>query len=326
MERQISSEEWVAIQPDPFEAGETRTSYLRFNVAWNEHQHKIAIVCHEEKNRTIRRTLNAKAPLKLWDSKQRKGEKENGDSKQEPCEDKTKDGWTALLSIHELQYAHEQMCLVKPELANYPPSLPFDPRGIWSWIYSVEIPDDFEPEVVRYLSTASDVCGKKLLTDTLFNSEVGIDGYVENYGKLRQDVYEADVTTWKEKLKKSHKEHSSVRKMVAMMELYEKEDGILNELALAQAELFNLYLQPYLDLRELAFNNLLNLQERLSDECMSEQGREKCTMDYSEWQEQYVDSIEAVNRLRIKYFEDCLSTTKGKLISFYTLSCVLQTT
>nr|XP_054756719.1 junction-mediating and -regulatory protein-like [Lytechinus pictus] len=305
MERQISSEDWVAIQPDPFQTSEAKTSRLCFKVAWNEQLHKVAIVCHEEEQRVIRRTLNVGAPGKKTCTPQ------PGDPKGRPSQNGTKEGWTTLMSIQELQYAHEQMCLVKPELSDYPPSLPFDPRGIWSWVYNIDIPDDFDQQLVRYLGTATEVAGKKLVIDTLFNSHVGIEGYVESYGKLKQDAYEADVAKWEEQLATSHKKHSSVKKMKDMMDVYEKEDGILSDLASAQAELFNLYLQPYLDLRELAFDHLLNLQERLEDESMSTQGRERCTMEYSEWQEHYVESIDAINKLRINYFEECMKTTKA---------------
>eukprot|EP00057_Strongylocentrotus_purpuratus_P029200 XP_011683674.1 PREDICTED: junction-mediating and -regulatory protein [Strongylocentrotus purpuratus] len=308
MERQVSSDDWVAIQPDPFQtASEAKSSHLRFKVAWNEQLHKVAIVCHEAEQRAIRRTLNTGPPGK----KPSNPDKDVGISKDRPSLNGTKEGWTTLMSIQELQYAHEQMCLVKPELYEYPPSLPFDPRGIWSWVYSLEIPDDFDEQLVRYLDTAAEIAGKKLVTDTLFNSHVGIEGYVESYGKLKQDAYEGDVAKWEEQLRTSHKKHFLVKKMKDMMELYEKEDGILGDLASAQAELFNLYLQPYLDLRELAFDHLLNLQERLEDESMSTKGREKCTMEYSEWQEHYVESIDAINKLRINYFQECMKTTKA---------------
>ncbi|XP_072038876.1 junction-mediating and -regulatory protein-like [Amphiura filiformis] len=298
IDRLNSFEDWVAVKDEAFTKEPIKTRF-KFIVDWNEYERKVNIICHEGKARVVKRTLNNKVGM-VSKSKQ----KENIDNGGEP------NSWCGLLSLGEIAYAHQQMCLVEPELASEIMELPDEPRGIWSLIYSTEIPPEFCIKLECYLSRAAEICGKKLLTETLFNNDRGIDNYLENFSELRQKAYEADVESVKQRLNDAETLRFDVSNMMDMLKHYEKQDDILNDLAVARAELFNLQLQPFLDMRELAFNRLLDLQERLMDEYLTESKRDEYVMQYSEWQEEYVQAIEAIHKIRIQYFGQCQERTK----------------
>ena len=302
MERCNSHEDWVAVKEEAFSKDPIKTR-LRFIVDWNELERKVNITCHEGKARVVKRTLHNKGAIikNVSNTSKRKEVVENG---QGPS------SWSGVVSLGEIAYAHQQMCLVEPELSNQVLELPDEPRGIWSLLYSVEIPPDFCSKLEHYLNTAAEICGKKLLTETLFDNATGIDDYLENFSELRQKAYEADVENVRQRLEEAEKLRFDVCNMMDMLQHYKKQDEILDDLAIARAELFNIQLQPFLDMRELAFNRLLDLQERLMDEYLTETKRDEFVMEYSEWQEEYVQAIEAILEIRTRYFGQCQELTK----------------
>ena len=295
LDTQSSLDDWVAVKDAAFTKEPLKTR-LRFIVSWNDIERKVNITCHEGKPRAVKRTLIKSAPSS-----------KNGVKKKEDGGDEN--SWCGLLSIGEIAYAHQQMCLVEPDLENQPPELPAEPRGIWSLIYATEIPPDFCPKLEQYLAVAGEICGKRLLVDTLFIN-TNFDDYLESCSELRQKAYEADVENVRRRLGDAEKLRFDLSNMMDMLEHYKKQDEILADLAVARAELFNIELQPFLDMRELAFNMLLELQERLMDEFLTESRRDKCVMQYSEWQEDYVKAIEAIHDIRIRYFGQCQECTK----------------
>ena len=316
LDEQHSLEDWVAVKEAPFEASQPQQNNLCFNINWDDHERHLSITCHETKPRKVKRTL-ARSSKKAQSTS-------SGNSELSP---EDFNNWTGIFTLQDITYAHQQLCLIKPDLENHPPNLPYELRGIWSLLFSIEDPDDFNQQLELYLMTAAQICGNKLLTDYLFSSDVVEEQYFENFSELRQKAYADDVLHQEEKLQELFKRGEELDKMVNMIELYSHVDNVLGELAAAQAELFNVMLQPFLDMRELSFNKLLGLQDELEDEFMSQGKRERCLIDYSEWQEHYAGSIEAINEIRVKYFAQCMETTKGKFFiekvpySFANITC-----
>ena len=311
-----SLEDWVAVKEAPFESNEPKKTNLRFIINWDDRERHISITCHETRPRNVKRTLaknSAKAASRM---------SSNSQSHEDLC------SWSGLFTLQDISYAHQQLCLIRPDLENFPPNLPYEPRGIWSLLYSVEIPENFNQQLESYLSKVSQICGNKHLTDYLFSSDVVAEQYFENCSELRQKAYIDDVSRLVDRLKELFRRGDRLNKMVDMIELYSQVDNALADLVTARAELFNIMLQPFLDMRELSFNKLLGLQDELEDEFMSQGRRDRCLMDYSEWQEHYVGAIEAINEVRVKYFAQCMETTKGnenkKLVCYKSLEFILK--
>ena len=299
LEEPHSLKDWVAVKEAPFDSDEPKKANLRFLVNWNPHERNLSITCHESRPRNVKRTLKNSS----------KSAPRAGNSRG-PAEELR--SWSGIFTLQDISYAHQQLCLVKPDLGRHPPNLPYEPRGFWSLLYTVEIPEDFNRQLELYLSVAAQICGNKLLTDYLFNRDpVTDEQYFENCSELRQKAYAEHETRLVDRLKESLKSSTDLVTMLDMMELYSKIDVDLAELAISRAEAFNVMLQPFLDMRELSFNRQLRLQDELEDEFMSQARREKCLMEYSEWQEEYVAAIESINEIRVKYFVRCIETTQG---------------
>lgn len=301
-----SPDEWVAIKVSPFENEPIKTKF-RFLVEWNEAIRQVIITCHEESQKGTKRlnqnvqfqnpksTLQSNKPTK-------KGNSNNVSDK---------NSWTGTFSLQELEYKHEQLCLVRPLLRDHTLELPFDPRGIWSLFFSVTLPPNFTSDLERYLYIALEICGKTLLIDTLYQPKMGIDQYLESFSELKQKAFEDDLEKCEKRLKDCLRKHNNAANMVALKKIFLEEEEAFSLLVVARAELFNLLLQPFLDMREMAYCELLKLQDFLQDEHISSEGRKKSTIAYSDWQMSYVNAIESILQVKLKYFNQCLDTTKG---------------
>ncbi|XP_033108837.1 junction-mediating and -regulatory protein-like [Anneissia japonica] len=306
LKRMNSHEDWEVVKTNAFDANRPRAK-LKFDVAWNEHHHKLAITCRREKVRFVQKRFNTslkKTPPSPKNGNEKNGQHEiNGTS------------WTGLFSFQDVRYAHEQLCLLSPRIGEYPPSLPYETRGVWSFFFQNEIiPDEVEKSVRVYLDIAADVCDQQFLIDTLFEVDACIEKYLEDMGELKQREYENDVQRIQdeyEHLKKKKSEEAN--NMMKMKEFYEKEDDVVFKLYQSLAELYNLKIQPFLDLRELAYSKQFEIKESLQDEYRSAEKRKKLGEEYDSWLEQFQTAIETIHDLQVQYFTKCVDISKGRV-------------
>uniref|UniRef100_A0A674A3L6 JMY/WHAMM N-terminal domain-containing protein n=1 Tax=Salmo trutta TaxID=8032 RepID=A0A674A3L6_SALTR len=152
-ERLDSLDGWVAIKTNIFE--ENETFKLGFIVQWNVIESKFAVTCH---NRTLQRQKR-KDQLAV-------------------CETET--SWAGLFSVNDLKNVHRQFTGVGDVVAPYFPDLSdFKEGNIWDMIFLSSNrtfnQDDQERDLdtpcrqlEKYFSTAIDICGRKIVLDSLF--------------------------------------------------------------------------------------------------------------------------------------------------------------
>ncbi|XP_071965684.1 junction-mediating and -regulatory protein-like [Antedon mediterranea] len=299
LKRMNSHEDWEVVKTNAFDA--KPRGKLKFDVAWNEHHHKLAITCRREKVRFVQKRFNTL-------SKKTTSPPPNENNEiQEKC-------WTGLFSFQDVQYAHEQLCLLSPAMEDYPPYLPYEARGVWSFFFQSEvIPDEVEIAVRQYLNVAADICDQQFLIDTLFEVDTCIEKYLENMGELKEREYENDVTRIQSKYEQLKIEKTNADNMKKMKEFYEKEDQVISDLCQSLAELYNLKIQPFLDLRELAYSKQFEIKENLQDEYRSEEKRKQLAEDYHMWMDQFQTAIERIQDLKVQYFTKCVELSKGRV-------------
>ncbi|XP_035666231.1 LOW QUALITY PROTEIN: junction-mediating and -regulatory protein-like [Branchiostoma floridae] len=287
MEQPDSLEGWIAIKETPFEDPDARTR-LKFLVGWNNAENKLAITCHNV----------AKCKKRSADDDR---------------------SWAGMFSFRDIRHAHQQMSLVYPQLDPYLPVMPEEMSTLWGYLnyYMGTYNDDTDvsetvvSDVETYLKVALDVCGKKLVVDTLFMEDSSTDAYFENLNDLKRRGYEDAVSRAADHLKEVLSLRAGSINMLDMLGVYELEDTAVEDLLMATVEHFHYNLQPFLDVREVAYIKRQELQDLVQDPDIGEGRRTQYVKEYNEWQSQYETATEAILQLQIKYFSECVDISTG---------------
>lgn len=187
-ERMDSLEGWVAVKSNLFE--ETEPFKLGFIVQWNIIESKFAVTCH---NRTLQR-------------QKRKAEVSSADPPM---------SWAGLFSVCDLRHIHQQLTCVADVLAACFPDLSqFDEGNIWDLLLLTRRSgpgddDDNERDLdspcrrlEKYFSTAIDLCGRKIVLDTLFGQdERDVEEYYENLQEFRRKTMQEEMSRAKTHLR-----------------------------------------------------------------------------------------------------------------------------
>lgn len=186
-ERVDSLEGWVAVKCDIFD--EPETFKLGFIVEWNVIEGKFAVTCH---NRTLQRQKRKSQPTVVGD---------------------TQASWAGLFSVSDLKYIHQQLSCVADILGCCFPDLSeFEEGNIWDLLFLTrrsapkdDVERDFDTscrKLEKYFSTAIDVCGRKIVLDTLFSQdERDVEEYFENLQEFKKKTMQEEMARAKAHLR-----------------------------------------------------------------------------------------------------------------------------
>lgn len=180
-ERLDSLEGWVAVKSNIFE--EAETFKLGFIVQWNVIECKFAVTCH---NRTLQRQKRRAEVAATAGDRQT--------------------SWAGLFSVNDLKHVHRQLTCVTDILGTcFPDLTAFEEGNIWDLLFlsrrsNLQVDDerDFDTpcrKLEKYFSTAIDVCGRKIVLDTLFTQdERDVEEYFENLQEFRKKTMQEEMT------------------------------------------------------------------------------------------------------------------------------------
>lgn len=170
----------MAVKSNIFE--EPETFKLGFIVQWNVIECKFAVTCH---NRTLQRQKR-KAEVVV-----------GGDSQM---------SWAGLFSVNDLKHIHQQFTCVADVLATCFPDLSeFEDGNIWDLLFlnrrsgpGDDDERDFDTpcrKLEKYFSTAIDICGRKIVLDTLFTQdERDVEEYFENLQEFKRKTMQEEMS------------------------------------------------------------------------------------------------------------------------------------
>lgn len=179
-ERLDSLEGWVAVKSNVFE--EPEQFKLGFIVQWNVIECKFAVTCH---NRTLQRQKRKAEPATVGDPQT---------------------SWAGLFSVNDLKRIHQQLTCVADILgACFPDLTEFEGGSIWDLIFLTRrsaAQDDDERDfdtpcrkLEKYFSTAIDVCGRKIVLDTLFSQDDwDVEKYFENLQEFKKKTMQEEMS------------------------------------------------------------------------------------------------------------------------------------
>lgn len=178
-ERLDSLEGWVAVKSNIFE--EPETFKLGFIVQWNVIECKFAVTCH---NRTLQRQKRKAEELAFGDVQM---------------------SWAGLFSVSDLKHIHQQfICVADVLVTCFPDLSEFEDGNIWDLLFLNRRsgPEDDERDLdtpcrklEKYFSTAIDICGRKIVLDTLFTQdERDVDEYFENLQEFKRKTMQEEMS------------------------------------------------------------------------------------------------------------------------------------
>lgn len=283
MEDQLDSlEDWVAVKHDPFSESNLPPKLL-FIVGWNELEKKIAVTCRQH-NRVVSDVA------------------ESGNR-------------TGLFTFSEIRAVHELLCLVHESLSPYLPDLPVEPRGLWTFISPMTTPENIDSicqQLEIYFQNMLDICNEKLLISTLFE-EFTAEDYFENFSEIHRRSYEESVQLAKEQFENILFYRKNAVTMCDREDAYNLEDIAMAKLNVNFASLYNFQMQPFLDMRELAFSKLREARKKLQDPDVGERIKAENRKIFTDWQGHYERALDNLQELYIKYYEMTCSYLQAML-------------
>ncbi|KAG2470952.1 WHAMM protein, partial [Polypterus senegalus] len=295
-ERMDSLEGWVAVKSNAFE--ESEPFKLGFIVEWNAIECKFAVTCH---NRTVQRQKR----------------------RQDPALVDTQSSWAGLFSVSDLRNLHRHLTGVSEALEPYFPDLKeFEPGNLWDLLFpsratagSEEAERDLDTPcrlLEKYLSTAIDVCGRRIVLDALFvQDDRDVEEYFENLHEFKKKSLEDQVTRTRESLRKLLQHHRSVDKMVALLKIYEEEDEVYRELVTMATLFYQYLLQPFRDMRELAVLYKMEILKSLEFDDLGPKRIEALTKEVDDWTLQAEKAVCSIQDITVNYFAETSKALSG---------------
>ncbi|KAM3877408.1 LOW QUALITY PROTEIN: WASP homolog-associated protein with actin, membranes and microtubules [Diretmus argenteus] len=296
-ERMDSLDGWVAVRTNIFE--ESEPFKLGFIVQWNVIESKFAVTCH---NRTLQR-------------QKRRDRAAAGD---------TQMSWAALFSVSDLKHIHLQFTGVSDVLAPYLPDLTeFEQGNIWDLIFlnRKSSPDDDDRDfdapcrqLEKYFSTAIDICGRKIVLDTLFSQdERDVEEYFENLQEFKRKTMQDEISRAKGRLRQLLQSHDGADRMVLLLSIYQEEDQAYQDLVTVATTFFQYLLQPFRDMRELACLYKMEILKSLEYEDLGPKRILALEKEAEEWRRRAEDAVASIQDITVSYFVQTSKALGGML-------------
>ncbi|XP_054588324.2 WASP homolog-associated protein with actin, membranes and microtubules isoform X1 [Nothobranchius furzeri] len=298
LDRLDSLEGWVAIKSDIFE--EEETFKLGFIVQWNVIESKFAVTCH---NRTLQR-------------QKRKAEVSVGDPQM---------SWAGLFSVSDLKHIHQQFTCVADVLGGcFPDISGFEESNIWDLLFlnrrscpEDDSERDFDApcrKLEKYFSTAIDLCGRKIVLETLFTQdERDVEEYFENLQEFKKTTMQEEMSRAKSHLRQLLQSHRSADRMVALLRIYEAEDEAYRDLVAVATSFFQYLLQPFRDMRELACLYKIEILKSLEFEDLGPKRIAALEKEAEEWRMKAEDAAASIQDITVTYFAQTSKALAGML-------------
>uniref|UniRef100_A0A3P9JPC9 WASP homolog associated with actin, golgi membranes and microtubules n=1 Tax=Oryzias latipes TaxID=8090 RepID=A0A3P9JPC9_ORYLA len=297
VDRLDSLDGWVAVKSNIFE--ENEAVKLGFIVEWNAIESKFAVTCH---NRTLQR-------------QKRKTEVDAGES---PL------SWAGLFSVSDLKHIHQQFtCVADVLCACFPDLSAFEEGNLWELLFqsrrSAPEHDDAERDfdtpcrkLEKYFVTAIDLCGRKIVLETLFTQdERDVEEYFENLQEFKKKSMQEEMSRAKSQLRQLLQSHKSADRMVALLAIYDEEDEAYQELVMVATTFFQYLLLPFRNMRELACLYKIEILKSLEFEDLGPKRIAALEKEAEEWRMKAEEAAASIQDITVTYFAQTSKALAG---------------
>ncbi|XP_035484666.2 WASP homolog-associated protein with actin, membranes and microtubules isoform X1 [Scophthalmus maximus] len=303
-ERADSLEGWVAVRSNIFD--ETDAFKLGFIVQWNVIESKFAVTCH---NRTLQRQKRRAEVVVVV-----------GDRESEVS-------WAGLFSLSDLRHVHQQFACVADVLATCFPDLSeFEEGNIWDLLLPSRRSGPGEEEdrgdardldapcrrLEKYFSAAIDVCGRKIVLDTLFgHDERDVEEYFENLQEFKRKTMQEEMARAKGHVRQLLQSHGGADRMVVLLRIYDEEDEAYQDLVTVATTFFHYLLQPFRDMRELASLYKMEILKTLEFEDLGPKRIASLEKEAEDWRTKAEEAVASIQDITVTYFAQTSKALAG---------------
>ncbi|NWW53812.1 WHAMM protein, partial [Pedionomus torquatus] len=160
-------------------------------------------------------------------------------------------------------------------------------------------------ELERYLGWALELCGGRVVLDTLFASDRRRDDeYFESLHEFRGKALRGHLSRAKEALRRVLQQHKNADTMVALMKVYEEEDEAYQDLVTMATQFYQYLLQPFRDMRELATLYKLEILKSLQYDNLGPKRVAALQKDAEEWTKRAESAVCSIQDITVNYFKE----------------------
>ncbi len=198
------------------------------------------------------------------------------------------------------------------------PQLPSIPRGIWSYLLSVEIRNSLYDELAHYLTTLASICSVENVLAVFFAESFSSPlSYEDEWSELNKKQYLEErgeaLREWEGLLaRKKETEFCSMRQL---HDYYEEEDFSEYHLQKIEETLHAFQLRPFEDLCEIARKRRNEAAQQARDVLGGEQM--KALQKEREFHDQYLETSETLHELAIDRSHVLAERVEGMLRRSY---------
>ena len=183
------------------------------------------------------------------------------------------------------------------------PQLPTVPRGIWSYLLSVDIREGFYEELVQYLNTLVSRCSVENVLAVFFEDAfLSPAQYEDEWSDLNKKHYlderEVGQREWEELLMR--RSRSTFGSMQELHDYYEEEDIAEYHLGKAEDKLHAFQIKPFEDLCEITRKRRDEASARAKNPEFPLADQVKALHEEREFHDQYLEASESFHELVIE--------------------------
>jgi len=164
----------------------------------------------------------------------------------------------------------------------------------------------------NYLNVATSLCGRKVMLSVLFEDNL-LTEFEENNQDFEYKGFENLLNNTLQELNQLWEYREKVKSMLEMKEVYENEDKIITAVSVALAEMYNFQLQPFLQLREIAYDHILTCKAQLENSDLGLRIKNEASKELSEYTDQYLSANGALQHLHQEYYRKNVDLVYGQL-------------
>ena len=183
------------------------------------------------------------------------------------------------------------------------PRLPSVPRGLWSYLLSVEVPPGLYDSIAAYLEELAARCSLPSVLDIVFeNAFWTADRYEAAWSDLNRRHYEEERAGLQRQWAGLMEGRGSTAftSMRQLHDFYEEEDGVAYELTRIEQRLYGFQARPFEDLSEIARKCRDDAARRSKDPSLAVSAQLQALHEERELHETHLEASESLHELALE--------------------------
>lgn len=171
---------------------------------------------------------------------------------------------------------------------------------------------EIEKTVQTYLIHVTELCGLKLLKTLLFEKQV-FDKCEDNLHELQLKEFEQTANGSRKRLEEIVLQRRKARNLQSVLEIYKREDFAVLELRQALDQWYQFQLVPFIQMREIALEQIDKAEQVLADDNLGERVKHEHRTEHDKFFNDYLTSTEAIHQIYLDYYRENVEVLSAQI-------------